>query len=167
MRYRRPKHVLIRVHGADVQLRDQAPLHAANVAFADGWQLEDLVEALNRRVFFWPGTSRGPNDYGVRHFARYQSEGPVILRTSTAALLRQNQESTPLFCRFNSGSPRYSGGRASPRGADIFVVADRFCGGLSDVVELTFPNEVRLPIDTEWSCSPSGPWRSLHDERLG
>src|SRR5579864_8684024 len=161
LRQRRRRHILIRVREADIQLRDQAPLHEANIAFQDGWQLGDLVEELNRLVFFWPGTAYGPNLYGRRHFARYQNENPVLVRIATAALMAQNPEATPLFCCFNSGAPRYSGGRASPRGRNTFVPANHFSGGLSDVVELTFPDRVLLPTSTEYGSTPDGPWYDL------
>ena len=58
LRCRRSKHVPIMVGGVEIRLRDQAPLHAANVGFEEGWTLEDLVELLNGFVFFWLGTPR-------------------------------------------------------------------------------------------------------------
>ena len=161
LRQRRTDPTLIQVRGAAVQLRDQAPLHAANIAFEDGWQLGDLVEQLNSLVFFWPGTARGPNASGRRHFARYRDENPVLLRVGTTRLITQNPGITPLFCRFNSGSPRYSGGRASPRGRDTFASSDHFLGGLSEVVEFTFPTRVLLGSSTEFSYTPDGPWHKL------
>jgi hypothetical protein len=158
---RRTKHVAVEVNGAKVLLRDQSPLHAGNIAFSEGWQLGDLLRSLNERVFFWPGNAEGPSDYGRRHFARYAPESPVLLRASTANILAENQTNTPLFCRFNSGSPRYSGGLASLRGPDTFASSDRFPGGLADVVELTFLRRANLPAGTEVGSSPRGPWGAL------
>lgn len=149
LRYRRLNHVSLRVGNFEARLRDQAPLHAANIKFADGWQLENLVEVLNNLVFFWPGTARGPNDFGVRHYGRYKDEHPVILRVLTSELLKQNPKTTPLFCRFNSGSLRFVGGRPSPRGLNRFVNADRFDGTPSDVVQLVFIKSVHCR--TTWS----------------
>lgn len=111
IRERRREHVRVEVDGQTLWLRDQKPLHAGNVSFEPGWTFSDLVESLNRLVFFWPGTAAGPNDYGVRHFERYASEGPVLLRAPTAALFGENPHTQPLFCGFNSGSPRYTNGR--------------------------------------------------------
>ena len=161
LRQRRREHMRLLIGGQTVWLRDQRPLHAGHVAFESGWTFEDLVEALNRLVFFWPGTSSGPNTYGVRHFDRYAPESPVILRAPTAELIKANRDTQPLFCGFNSGSPRHTGGRASPRGPTTFVRADQFPWGYGRVVELTFPAPVQLPPETEYGHSPAGPWRKL------
>jgi hypothetical protein len=130
------------------------------MALAGGWNFEDLVEALNERVFFWPGTEHGPIDYGLRHFARYESECPLTIRVRTDDLFEANPRSIPEFCDRNSGSPRYSGGRASPRGPDTFVMASRFTGAPSRVVELTFTGSVRLPEVWQVGTRPDGPWLS-------
>jgi hypothetical protein len=118
-----------------------------------------LVEVLNKLVFFWPGAARGPVDSGLRYFDRYKDEHPVILRALTEALLKQNPKTAPLFCRFNSGSPRFVGGRPSPRGLNTFLSANHFSGVPSDVVEVTFIDRVQLPTGAEWSSNPAGPWQ--------
>lgn len=161
LRERRAEHTRISVGGCEVWLRDQAPLHAGNVDFVGGWQLGDLVEALNKLVFFWVGGDSGPSDYGERHFERYRSEEPVLLRVPTAHLLAANKARQPLFCRYNSGSPRYSGGRASPRGPQTFVAHGTFLGGPARVVEVAFEERARLPSTTEYGFAPAGPWRAL------
>jgi hypothetical protein len=161
LRQHRTKHEQVVVNGRTVWLRDQTPLHEANVAFMDGWQFADLVEALHRMVFFWPGTPSGPISYGRRHFERYRSQVPVLLRIATADLLNVNDGLEPLFCRYNSGSPRYSGGRASPRGPNTFVSASHFGCTAGDVVEVTFRNAVKLPSSTEFGLGPEGPWQAL------
>jgi len=144
-----------------VSLRDQRPLHRGNLVLGEGWTFEDVVEALNRRVFFWPGTAAGPSDYGERNYARYEGERPAVIRVPTKGLLDSHSATEPLFCRFNSGSPRWTGGRASPRGADTFVPADRFQGGVDEVVEITFGTPVTLPSSTEVGFHPGGPWCPL------
>lgn len=161
IRERRRDHVSLQVDGQTVWLRDQKPLHAGNVAFEGGWTFSDLVESLNRLVFFWPGTAARPNGYGVRHFERYSSEWPLLLRVPTAALFGSNPRSQPLFCGYLSGSPRYTGGRASPRGPSTFLPADQFPLGYGRVVELTFPAPVQLPLISEYAHHPSGPWTLL------
>lgn len=161
LRKRRREHLPIEVGGQTLWIRDQKPLHAGNIAFAADWTLEDFVEALNRLVFFWPGKASGPNEYGVRHFERYAAEKPVIVRAPTADLFEANPGNQPLFCGFNSGSPRYTGGRASPRGPATFVQAEEFPWGFGRVVELTFRAPVQLPTRTEYGHHPSGPWKTL------
>jgi hypothetical protein len=167
-RQRRPRHVRIRVSGADVSLQGQGPLHEGNISFGEGWGLEDLVERLNDLVFFWPGWGDRINEYGQRHFKSTSwSECPAILRVNTAALWKENPILTPLFCRFNSGSPRCVDGRKSPRGPDTFLPADQFAGSCSEVAEMTFPKGVSLPNCTECGSTPQGPWRQLFESPAG
>lgn len=161
LRQKRTRHTQIRVNGMDLSLRDQVPLHEGNVALKDGWQFSDLIEALNRLVFFWPGSAVGPNAYGCRHFKHYKHEGVVIIRVPMLDLFALNVEVAPLFCAFNSGSPRCSAGKPSPRGTETFLPAGRFSRPLSKVVELTFPDNVRLPKSAESALSPDGPWTTL------
>src|SRR5688572_6196850 len=82
---RRKLHLPVQVNGSQVQLRDQAPLHAGNMDLSKGWRFEDFVAHLDGRVFFWPGNRSGPIAYGRRHYERYASERPTILRISTAS----------------------------------------------------------------------------------
>lgn len=126
-------------------LRDQRPLYAGNVDLQGEWEFGDLVEALNSRVFFWPGNDAVPIAYGLRHFQRYRSEDAVVLRIATAALFDCNAE--PAFCRYNSGSPRCSGGKGSPRGPQTFVSADVASFSAGQVVEVTFNGHVKIPAD--------------------
>lgn len=158
-RQRRRAHVHVEVDGVRIQLRDQAPLHPGNMALDGGWTFEDFVEHLNERVFFWPGTSSGPISYGVRHYERYRGEAPAILRVATADLIEENGHSPPLFCRYNSGSPRCSNGRKSPRTARTFMGAGDADFGIGGIVEVTFVGEVRLPPRVEVGGAPGGPWQ--------
>lgn len=160
-RIRRLTHEILSADDAAIVLRDQAPLHARNMTLNDGWSFEDFVTALNARVFFWPGTPEGPIDYGRRHYGRYASERPLIIRAESTALLASNPSQVPLFCKYNSGSPRWSGGVPSPRGAATFRTCDNAPFRASEVVEVTFKGEVRLPVTTEYGEVPMGPWKRL------
>jgi hypothetical protein len=142
-----------------VWIRDQAPLREGNIRFSNGYAFGDLIESLNRRIFFWPGLGAKPISYGMRHFERYEGEKPVVLRIGFEALLRANPGVAPRFCRYNSGSPRCSNGKRSPRGPDTFLLAQDFHETASKVVEVTFDTEIRLPQDTEFGETPKGPWR--------
>lgn len=161
LRARRGEHVAIEVDGHQLELRDQGPLHPGNVEFEGGWDFEDLVESLNRRVYFWPGDALGPCDYGLRHWERYRTERPALLRVPAAALLRANPRAQLLFCAYNSGSPRCTGGRRSPRGPRTFLPAGAFPRGVGDVVEVTIPGRVELPAEAEQADSYRGPWVPL------
>lgn len=156
---RRRSHVSIEVDGESVQIRDQAPLHQGNAALPGGWGIGDLVSLLNDHVFFWPGTGAGPISYGLRHFQRYVDEKPAILRVTTVDLLSANTSSMPRFCRYNSGSPRCSNGRKSPRSAGTFVDGEGADFGPAAVVEVTFPGGLDLPAAVQLGSDPSGPWR--------
>ena len=145
-RRRRPECVSLPMRGGDVCIRDQAPLYQGNVSLAPGWEFGDLVSYLNDHVYSWPGTDCGPIDYGLRHFSRYISDGVVVLRVPTESTFAENAN-PPLFCRFNSGSPRCSNGKKPPRGPDTFAPAPRFDGGPSKVVEVVFYERMILPAD--------------------
>lgn len=127
----------------------------------DGWDFEDVLQSLNERVFFWPGTATGPISYGKRHFERYVDESPAILRISTAESFNANSNIDALYCRYNSGSPRCSNGLGSPRGPNTFVSSADADYTPSKVVEVTFLDQVVLPAMVEVGDSATGPWQSL------
>jgi hypothetical protein len=161
LRQKRRDSTAVKIGKTTISIRDQKPLHAGNIRFDAGWGFGDLVEALNALVFFWPGTNAGPISYGKRHFDRYASENPLILRFGANDLFSENKSATPRFCRFNSGSPRCSYGQGSPRGADTFVDCQHAEFSCCKAVEVTFPDAARLPSVVEVSECWAGPWRSL------
>ena len=161
LRTRRNEGIPVFADGETAFLRDQAPLYERNIEFMDGWGLEDLVESLNCRVFFWPGRAGAPVRTGKNHFNRYRSERPVILRARFESVRHCNPERTPLFCKYNSGAPRQFQGRKSPRGPDTFLPAECCPYNPGNVVEVTFLEHVMLPEDTEMSDHVDGPWCAL------
>jgi hypothetical protein len=162
-RLRRKETLPVITRGGVVLIRDQAPLHEGNITFTGGWGMATLLEELDRRVFFWPGTEKGPIDYGLRHFLRYRSHGVKVLRVSFQAILRRNPGAVPYFSRFNSGSPRFVNGRPSPRGADTFQRSEQCDYAPGRVVEVTFLDCVLLPYDTEVSDHIIGPWQPYRE----
>jgi hypothetical protein len=146
-RERRDETETVRVNGTMVTIRDQEPLYEGNCDLRDGWSFADLVEHLNRHVYFWPGTIDKPNSYGRRHFKRYAGEDAVVLVCDTRAVFEVNATPGPRFSRYNSGSPRCSGGRKSPRGIETFLPSERCDFPPGRVVECTFAGEVVLPWD--------------------
>ncbi len=161
LRERRRNHEVIKIGEDIVRLRDQAPLHQGNVTFPFRYTFGDFIENLNSRVFFWPGNFDRPISYGLRHFERYRDERPVIVRVPVESVMKANPEAEPQFCAYNSGSPRCSHGKRSPRGPDTFTPAAAFSEGPSQVVEVTFNREISLPDDSQVGSSPTGPWRRL------
>jgi hypothetical protein len=161
LRKKRTQTVRVQLGTVAIDIRDQQPLYAGNISFHGGWSFEDVVQSLNERVFFWPGSHNGPISYGRRHFLRYADERPVILRFSTADLYRANPGVSPLYCRYNSGSPRCSYGAGSPRGPSTFVSANAVDYTPGKVVEVTYCVRATLPQLLEVGDSTSGPWRRL------
>lgn len=161
LRQRRTQSIEVQFAAVTIVIRDQQPLHSGNMVVEGGWSFEDVVQAINERVFFWPGTQGGPIGHGRRHFERYLNEGPAILRVSTAGLYLANPGAAPLYCRYNSGSPRCSNGVGSPRGPSTFVSSAEAEFVSSKVVEVTYLNHATLPALVEVSESIFGPWRKL------
>lgn len=161
VRTKRRQHEVVQVGGEAVHVRDQAPLHAGNTRLATDWTFEDFVQYLNEKVFFWPGTSDGPIAYGVRHYERYRVEAPAIIRVPTASIFDANCGFAPLFCRYNSGSPRCSNGQPSPRSLKTFSPADEVEFAAALVVEVVYEQAAVLPGDAEIGQALAGPWRRM------
>lgn len=143
-RQRRRESRMVVCGGEHVHVRDQAPLHEGNLKLSGNWSFGDFVDHLNQHVFLWPGTDAGPIDYGQRHFERYAQEDNVVLVFKTVDLFASQPNLKPRFSRYNSGSPRWSNGRPSPRGPDTFLTAHEFDGTPSSVVEVTFRGPLTL-----------------------
>lgn len=161
LRQRRTRHEPLLVDDFEILLRDQKPLIKNNIAYAPDYTFEELVETLNRRVFFWPGKPDKPERTGRDHFDHYRDEQPVIIRAEFHKLLADNPGIEPLFCKYNSGSPRIVNRKKSPRGPNTFVRPTEFPGTACEVIEVTFAGPVSLPLSTEICNHPEGPWRPL------
>jgi hypothetical protein len=164
LRARREDTIPLNVDAYEVFIRDQEPLNEGNIEFEDGWEFGDLIECLNRLVFFWSGWERGPIRYGVNHFRHYRREEPSILRVPFDSLCERNRGRTPLFCKYNSGSPRCYQGRRSPRGPQTFLPAPAYPYNPGSVVEVAFLERVNLPSDTEVSSQFNSGWVPLYND---
>jgi hypothetical protein len=161
LRVRRERPEPLRLNGRTIQIRDQSPLIQGNVQLNGGWTFENLVEDLNARCFFWPGNDKGPIRHGVRHFERYKNDSPVLLRFLFSSLLSANPHIVPFFCAYNSGAPRCSNGRRSPRGPETFQPAAEFKSRNHQVVEVSFASDVVISSSAEIGTNPNGPWHLL------
>lgn len=157
---KRTQTVTVMVNGEEVDLRDQQPLYPGKTCLEGGWSFDDLVRQLNERVFFWPGWDDKPISYGERHFERYASDNPAIIRVKTADLFEENHDKRPHFSKYNSGSPRTTQGKGSPRGPNTFVECASASYTASKVVEVTFVKLVKLPTVIEFAKNPRGRWQS-------
>jgi len=162
---RRAVAVEIKLNRSAVIVRDQRPLSAASIKFEAGWNFARLVALLNRLTFFWPGKASGPIRHGLAHFERYAGEGEDlrVLRIATRELIDANRPRIPMFCAYNSGSPRsHPTAGKSPRGGRTFQSADRFDRTAARVIEVVFEDFAVLPKQTVVASSPDGPWRPLY-----
>ena len=159
---RRLKTERVSAFGVDVEVRDHRPLIAGSLSFPDGYGIDQFVAELNSRVFLWAGTDAGPVRSGRNHIARYSAEGEVrLLRVPTDALLRANvgPMTSVTFC--NSGAARHNKGLPAQRGPGTFVDPREANRPASEVVELTFVDEVVLPPGTVYASSLNGDWATL------
>ncbi len=152
----------ITIGGSPVRVRDQAHLHEGHIEFQGGWDVQRLLQELNRRIFFWADAGQ----HAINHLERYCEEQPppVILKIPTYELFQHyrllpddNREPVPFFCMFNSGNPRTVNGRRSPRGPTTFVPAPNALFSPGAVVEVTFLNEAVLPRTTRVSTAYDDP----------
>ena len=160
VRQRRESYEVIRLGDRCIDIRDQYPLHRRNMSLPYNWCFEDWVEHLNGLVFFWPGSDERPVCSGVRHYERYKGDDVCVIRIGTKDMFDKNP-AAPRFSCYNSGSPRCSKGKPSPRGPDTIVPGDRFDGTPCKVVEVAYCKQVALPESAEVTCSPFGGWRPL------
>jgi hypothetical protein len=149
LRQRREQPFPLAVDGDVIVLKDQRPLQAANVHLADGWVFGDLVEYLNQHVFFWPGDALTAIASGQRLLEHYSAESPAVLRVRFLDLVRENPQTPPLFCPYNSGAPRMNGGKPVPRGPNLFRRAGACPRRRHEVIEVGFRGSVLLPATAQ------------------
>lgn len=156
LKTRRCEKIIITIGGSEISIRDQRPLSekALSKCLTNGWSCEDYLICLNKRVFFWCDTGRLE-----RHYNRYSSEEPIILRFNTDELLGINIHAK--FSRINSGATRpnpHLGGIASARGIDTFLSSHEYDLPISSIAEVTFEEKCILPSEIEISNTPHGRW---------
>ena len=160
LRTHRSKSVRVPLPSGPVEIRDNAPLRKGSLALQDGLSLEDFLFELNSRVFLWPGNLDGPIPPGRRHFAHYRDAGAVfVLRVPTAALIEANGDRELSVTMCNSGAARHQRGKPVLRGRSTFLAPQN--APCAKVKEFTFLGLARLPRETEWSRSLTGPWSPL------
>jgi hypothetical protein len=151
---RRIRHV-----GKDgVILRDQDLLNEKSVDL-EGATFADFIRDLNRRVFFWSGTARGPVRAGRKALSRYATTD-IVLRVSFEDIVKDH---APQFTNCNSGATRMQKGHRVRRGPTTFAVGADCLFSPGDVIEVTFLGQVRLPLSTEWSEALGGEFKLLSE----
>lgn len=123
----------------------------------NGLQIPDYYELLNGRVFLWPTVPRLR-----RHYKRYASERPVLLRFDTSELLALNPRVE--LSRLNSGATRpnsHLGGIAPRRGRNTFQPAETCNLKFYDIAEVTVVERCRMPNRLWKANAPDGPWHRV------
>ena len=164
-RRRREAMLPVVVDSETVLLRDQQPLNAWAIKMQDGMSYEDFVEYINRRVFFWPGNADTPMcQSGKNHFEKYrrlEQPAPTIIRVDTRRLIELNPNLEFTHCN-SGGATRFVNGRALPRGKGTFMRAEEFPRTASNVIEVVFPDRVRLPKNGTFIRKiTAGAWKPL------
>lgn len=156
LRGKRDNHVTLTANGIEYKIRDQKPilLTVLNRSLSGG-DAGDFIELLNTRVFWWPTLTRL-----IRHYNRYESESPIILRVNSADILELNKNVE--FCHLNSGAtrchPKY-GGNAPTRGKDSFLGPEFYNKGITSIAEVTFVDGCYLPEIIWIGDAPDGNWK--------
>jgi hypothetical protein len=157
---RRTEDIILRLKGYDVLVRNQNPLNPEALDLAPGELLEDYVSCLNSRVFFWPGTTSGPVDDGVR-MCNQAAAGSIILRVPCRSLVSANPSADVYISRCNTGAAWLDKGQKSRRGRAVFERINTFSGNPASIQEISFVDDIQLPSDTMKAASVAGPWDAL------
>lgn len=118
-------------------LRDQKPLQAGHIDFAPDFTMANLVALINAHVFFWHRF--------IPTFANKYRDNALIC-CDLADVKKRNSGKAALCCQYNSGAPRTSHGKKSPRGPNTFESLDDVWRSCKEVV---FYGKVRLPDNYE------------------
>ena len=168
LRKRRERMLRFTVDDDNIVLTDQRPLTEGNIDFQGDWVVADLIEAVNKRVFFWRGDHSGLLMKDRGHYGSYNERGEQLafLRIPFADAVAIADNSVPEYCRYNSGGPRCSGGKKSPRGPGTFVEARQADFTLGKVREVVFQDVFHLPTSTE-VCFGNwcGPWKNFQQPK--
>ena len=124
--------------------------------------MRQFISHLNDHVFFWPGSPSGSILMGREHFDRYSEEDRIVISVPTRSFFAFNSPNrSPLFCQYNSGAPRSSGGKKSPRGGSTFQPASSPNLDRAKVKEVVFTPDVAFPKGSEYFLLEAGDDASL------
>ena len=136
-----------------IVLNDQKPLQAGHVELSGFNEWGDFVEFLNRHVFFWTN-NKSKNGFEKKY------NNYILLTCDLPDLKETTSPKNILFSQYNSGAPRTSKGKKSPRSPDMFK-----CFQGTRAVEIVFKDSVYLPKTTLYSKPPWNVKEKLFDEK--
>lgn len=148
------------LHGHQVTLRNQSALDPMALALPDGECLDEYISFLNRRVYFWTGTNRGPVADGLRMLDTHRARA-VLIRVPTKFLVEQNARVPISLSNCNTGASWLNCGSKTSRTRKHVQCLQQFRGDLDEVVELSYEDFAVLPPTSECAEHLVGPWRSL------
>jgi hypothetical protein len=156
---RRAIHCTKEIDDKIYHIRDQKPISTKNLqkCLTNGWTVEDFLNLLNSRVFFWPTIKRLNS-----HYSRYEGENPVIIKVSSSSLFSLNNHAE--FSRLNTGATRsnsYLNGSPPVRGEGTFLPSHQYENTIGSIAEVTFPDSCQLPNNFFIGLSPNGPWEEV------
>lgn len=158
---RRENDVTVQFAGFPIVIRSQQPLNSECLELDSEWTLFDYVQALNRRVYFWPGTETGLLEDGKKLILSQKTKGSAILRIPTSSLFTINGHVPSFFSPHNTGAAWCEDGKKSHRGSGSFLSCDQFKEDATNVVEAGFEGTTKLPSDTLAALSLRGPWERI------
>lgn len=143
-----------------VTLRNQSALDPTALALPESECLDEYLTFLNRRVYFWPGTSRGPVADGLRMLDKHRARA-VLIRVPTRSLVEHNARTPISVSNCNTGASWLARGRKTSRTREHVQFLPQFRGDLDEVVELSYEDCALLPPTSDCADHLAGPWRPL------
>jgi hypothetical protein len=101
-------------------IRDQGPLKFLGQCLTEGTTVQQYLDALNGRVYFWLNFDRLKVLLGA---ARYRNKPATVIHVDTARLMASHSDHVQL-APYNTGSMHVP--NAPRRGVDVFVDVDRY-----------------------------------------
>jgi hypothetical protein len=160
---RRIQDVRLRLQGLEVLVRNQIPLDPGSIDVGLKETFEGYVASLNERVFFWPGTTLGPTQDGMRMFQQTSQVNSAMIRVPSRSLFDSNEGSPIHLSTCNTGASWIVNGKKSQRGPNVFQNAGSFVEPAGRIEEISIIGSVSLPDDSEYCASFGERWRSLFE----
>ena len=121
----------------NIKLRDQGKLDEEEIVFFHDFGMTDLVELLNKHVFFW---HRFPKKFAKKY------SGDALIRCALADVENSNRDNPAFYCPFNSGAPKSDcDDNKALRSPYMYQPLDIQCVSAEAIEEVVFRGNVKLP----------------------
>jgi hypothetical protein len=156
---RRTTDLVLSVRGLPAILRNQSTLDPNTIRLVGGISLADYVYYLNSRVFLWPGDRDRPSEGCLRMLT--STGGQLVIRMRMQTLLESNSGRVPHLSFCNAGATWAACELTSVRSDAVFSPIDCFAGAADEIIEISYPQSVRLPPRCQSSTVACGPWLNI------